>query len=62
MSSRWCGSPLKKEDTKECTEKKIMNQIYQVSQNKTLIVVAHRLSTIKVCDKIIEMKDGQLIC
>ena len=46
----------------EDTEKKIMNQIYQVSQNKTLIVVAHRLSTIKVCDKIIEMKDGQLIC
>jgi ATP-binding cassette subfamily B protein len=43
------------------TEKKIMNEIYQVSQNKTLIVVAHRLSTIKDCDKIIEMKDGQLI-
>jgi len=43
------------------TERKIMNEIYKISQNKTLIIVAHRLSTIKDCDKIIEMKDGQLI-
>ena len=45
----------------EDTEKKIMNQIYQVSQNKTLIVVAHRLSTIKGCDKIYKVEDGSVV-
>ena len=42
----------------EKTEKKIMNEIYQISQNKTLIVVAHRLSTINNCDKVYEVRDG----
>ena len=42
------------------TERKIMNEIYQISQNKTLIVIAHRLSTIKGCDKIYQLKDGVL--
>jgi len=42
----------------EKTEKKIMNEIYQISQDKTLIIVAHRLSTIKNCDKVYETKDG----
>ncbi len=42
----------------EETEKKIMNEIYQISQDKTLIIVAHRLSTIKNCDKVYETKDG----
>jgi ABC-type multidrug transport system fused ATPase/permease subunit len=42
----------------EETEKKIMKEIYQISQDKTLIIVAHRLSTIKNCDKVYETKDG----
>jgi ATP-binding cassette subfamily B protein len=29
------------------TEQKIMNEIYKISQNKTLIIIAHRLSTIR---------------
>jgi ATP-binding cassette subfamily C protein len=37
-----------------------MNEIYQISQDKTLIVIAHRLSTIKGCDKIYQLKDGDL--
>lgn len=32
------------------TEKAIMNEIYQVSEDKTLIIIAHRLSTIERCD------------
>jgi ABC-type multidrug transport system fused ATPase/permease subunit len=44
----------------EETERKIMNEIYQISQDKTLIVIAHRLSTIKDCDKIYQLEDGVL--
>jgi ATP-binding cassette, subfamily B, bacterial PglK len=42
----------------EETEKKIMSEIYQISQDKTLIIVAHRLSTINGCDKIYRIKNG----
>jgi len=42
----------------EETEKKIMNEIYKISQNKTLIVIAHRLSTTRGCDKVYELEDG----
>ena len=43
------------------TEKKIMDEIYQISDDKTLIIVAHRLSTIQSCDRVFEIKDGQAI-
>jgi ABC-type multidrug transport system fused ATPase/permease subunit len=42
------------------TEQKIMNEIYQISQDKTLIIVAHRLGTIKGCDKVYEIKNGTI--
>jgi len=42
----------------EETEKKIMNEIYKISQNKTLIVIAHRLSTTRGCDKVYKLEDG----
>jgi ATP-binding cassette, subfamily B, bacterial PglK len=32
------------------TESSIMEEIYGISQNKTLIIIAHRLSTIEKCD------------
>ena len=32
------------------TEKAIMDEIYKVSENKTLMIIAHRLSTIEKCD------------
>jgi ABC-type multidrug transport system fused ATPase/permease subunit len=37
------------------TEAKIMEEIYKISENKTLIVIAHRLSTIEGCDRIIRL-------
>ena len=42
------------------TEKKIMDEIYQISQDKTLIIVAHRLSTIKGCDKVYQLENGAI--
>jgi ABC-type multidrug transport system fused ATPase/permease subunit len=42
------------------TEQKIMNEIYKISQNKTLIIIAHRLSTIKDCNKVFEIKDKKI--
>lgn len=44
----------------EETEKKIMNEIYKISQDKTLIIVAHRLGTIKGCDKIYKLENKAL--
>lgn len=40
------------------TEQKIMEEIYQISQNKTLLIIAHRLSTIQKCDSIYQIKKG----
>ena len=40
------------------TEKQIMNEIYNISGNKTLIIIAHRLSTLDRCDIVYEMSNG----
>jgi ATP-binding cassette subfamily B protein len=42
------------------TEKEIMNNIYEAGRDKTLIVIAHRLSTLTRCDRIVTMKHGRL--
>jgi ABC-type multidrug transport system fused ATPase/permease subunit len=39
------------------TEKKIMSEIYKISQDKTLIIIAHRLSTVEQCDVVYEIKN-----
>ncbi len=41
-------------------ESKIMDEIYDVAEDKTLIVIAHRLSTIERCEKQIKIINGQL--
>ena len=43
------------------TEKKITKEIMALSGNRTLIIVAHRISTIKKCDIIYYLKDGVII-
>lgn len=45
-------------DTK--TEKKVMESIDKINKNITLIIIAHRLSTLKNCDKIIELNGGKI--
>lgn len=42
------------------TEKQIMDEIYDISNDKTLIIIAHRISTIQNCDQIYEIKNSQL--
>lgn len=43
------------------TEAVVMESINQLQGMKTLIIVAHRLSTIRKCDRIYEIKDGKAI-
>ena len=43
------------------TEQKIMDEIYSVSANKTLIVIAHRLSTVERCDRRIRIGNGRIV-
>jgi ATP-binding cassette subfamily B protein len=40
------------------TEEEIMREIYDISRTYTLIIVAHRVTTLKKCDKIFVIKDG----
>lgn len=43
------------------TEKEVMRAIDNMTGTRTIIIVAHRLSTIKNCDKIIELENGTII-
>jgi ATP-binding cassette subfamily B protein len=42
------------------TEKEVMKSIEKISSELTLIIVAHRLTTLKNCDKIIELCNGEV--
>jgi ATP-binding cassette subfamily C protein len=43
------------------TEMEISNEIEMLKGSKTLIVIAHRLTTLKNCDRIYRLKDGRII-
>ena len=43
------------------TEAKIMDEIYDVSEDKTLIIIAHRLSTLDRCEKIYQINNGEIV-
>jgi ATP-binding cassette, subfamily B, bacterial PglK len=45
-------------DTK--TESAVMQAVQHLGQHVTLIMIAHRLSTLSLCDKIIELKNGAI--
>jgi ATP-binding cassette subfamily C protein len=42
------------------TEVRVMKTIHAVSENRTVIMIAHRLSTLKDCNRIIRMDKGSL--
>ncbi len=43
------------------TEAKIMEEIYRLCEDKTLIVIAHRLSTLAGCEKIYTLKKAYVV-
>jgi ATP-binding cassette subfamily B protein len=42
-------------------EKKIVNNLQQFYRNKTVVVVAHRLSTVKNADQIVVLEKGEIV-
>ena len=42
------------------TEKAVMDAIDNIGKNKTIIIIAHRLSTVKKCDKVYLLEKGEL--
>jgi len=44
----------------EVTEEEIMKEIYRIGKEKTLIIVTHRLSTIRECNRIIRVSKGKV--
>jgi ABC-type multidrug transport system fused ATPase/permease subunit len=42
------------------SEKNIMQLVGELQQSKTIIAIAHRLNTVKNCDKILYLKDGEI--
>ena len=42
-------------------EKNIMNDIHDLTSQKTLIMIAHRLQTVQKCDKIFMMEKGHVV-
>ena len=42
------------------TEKEIMQMLTNIKEEKTIILIAHRLTTLKDCDKLIYIKDGEI--
>jgi len=43
------------------TEQQVMNAIKELRKNKTIIIVAHRLSTVFDCDNVYQIKNGKLM-
>jgi len=42
------------------TESRLMETIHAISQNRTVIMIAHRLTTLKDCNRIIVMENGKI--
>ena len=42
------------------TEKKIIEEIKELKNTNTIIIISHKMSTLNVCDKVYELKDKKL--
>jgi len=43
------------------TEKEIQEAINNLAGTRTILIIAHRLTTVKKADKIIVLKDGEIV-
>jgi ATP-binding cassette subfamily B protein len=43
------------------TEREILDEIRRLKEQKTLIVIAHRLTTVQYCDRVYRLQNGTLI-
>lgn len=43
------------------TEQKILNNLHNITNKKTGIIISHRISTVKDCDEIIFLSDGEIV-
>jgi ABC-type multidrug transport system fused ATPase/permease subunit len=43
------------------TEKEIMDSIFALQGTRTVVIVAHRLSTVEHCDRILKLETGKLV-
>ena len=43
------------------TEKAVMDAVHNLSKKITIIIIAHRLTTLKKCHNIFVLKDGQIL-
>ena len=42
------------------TEAEVMDAVRQLQSTRTVIIVAHRLTTVAHCDRIVRIEDGRL--
>lgn len=59
-----CGVRVMDEATSSLddeTEQEIVNEILQLKRKKTMIVIAHRLTTLRYCDQIYCLENGSII-
>ena len=43
------------------TEKEIMQGVVKLKKNKTVLIVAHRLSTVSTCDVLFKLESGKIV-
>ena len=43
------------------TEKEIIKSINNLNKKITIVIIAHRISTLDICDRVFELKEGSLI-
>ena len=42
------------------TEKNFIEVVRQLQKDKTIIIVSHRLTSVKYCDKILKIENGRI--